>query len=253
VDLFEKERAAYSHLQHFGVESCVLACYGWAKITPKSFASERKPTCFGPEGSFMKDQRKVGHDSHLPTILRSRRSSVLYTWDTPGDKEMADMDIDFRPPSVAESWYWKLETDRRSSDAYWVPTGDELTYSRHALLLEYLPNADRFQSHILTEKIALNALGGLQMIQKALVEHDDHDDMISRNLLVTKDGRVVFLDFDRAEVFTSVDADTLCLFKQDILQFHLIVFNWMVMIFISYQKHALLMLAAHGQEGRQAK
>lgn len=190
--------------------------------------TEKKPTCFGPETHDMKFQRKHGYDSHLPIPLRSDRASASYNWDTPGDRELADMDIDFRPPSVENSWNWVLDTSRFGKDEQWMPDGEDLTYSRNALLLQYLPNAHRFQSHILTESIALNALDALQQIQKALVSPGDHDEMISRNVLVAENGRVIFMDFDRAKVFDCVGPDTLHWFKKDMVEFYRIVFKGMV-------------------------
>ena len=230
-DLFQKEKAAYSHLKHFGVDSCVLACYGWATITPKCFASEKEPTCFGQEIPSMKDQRKYHHDHHLPTPVTSQ-NSALYLWNTPGDKNMAEMDIDFRPPSENESWYSIVENDPSDSDTQL--SGEDLNLSREALLLEYLPNGRRFQSPILTEELAMSALNALQHIQKALVYHGDHTQMISRNILVTK-GRVVFIDFDHAMVFKSVKdpSRTMLLLKQDMLQFRQIVWDWMVRMIVS--------------------
>lgn len=230
-DLFKKEKAAYSHLKHFGVDSCVLTCYGWATITPQCFASENKPTCFGQEIPSMKDQRKYHHDHHLPTPIKTQ-NSALYLWNTPGDKKLAEMDIDFRPPSENESWYSILENDPSDSDT--KLSGEDLKHSRDALLLEYLPDGRRFQSPILTEELAMSALNALQHIQKALVYHGDHTQMISRNILVTH-GRVIFIDFDHAMVFKSVrdPSGTLLLLKQDMLQFRQIVWDWMVRMIVS--------------------
>jgi hypothetical protein len=177
----------------------------------------------------MKDQRKHRHDQHLPSPVKSQ-NSALYLWNTPGDKEMAEMDIDFRPPSEKESWYSIVEND--PSDT--VLREGDLEHKRDALLLEYLPDGQRFQSHILTEKVAMRALDALQHIQKALVYHGDHIQMISRNILVTQ-GRVVFIDFDHSMVFKTArdPSRNLRLFKRDMLEFRQVVWDWMVGIIIS--------------------
>ncbi len=140
---------------------------------------------------------------------------------------MLELDVDFRPPSVEKSWNWVLDDDQFGSDAYSSSSEGGLTYSRCGQLLEYLPNAHRFQSHRLTHELACTALDGLQQIQKALVDHGDHTEMISRNLLITN-GRVIFVDFDRAKAYSTVGPDELYFFKKDMLQFHRIVFKYMV-------------------------
>ncbi|KAF7507347.1 hypothetical protein GJ744_010664 [Endocarpon pusillum] len=140
---------------------------------------------------------------------------------------MLELDVDFSPPSVEKSWNWVLDDDQFGSDADSSSSEDGLIYSRCALLLEYLPNAHRFQSHRLTHELACTALDGLHQIQKALVEHGDHTEMISRNLLIT-DGRVVFVDFDRAEAYSSVGSDEVYFFKKDLLQFYRIIFKYML-------------------------
>lgn len=181
----------------------------------------------------MKDQRKYGHYPHLPTPLPSGGASASYDWNNPHDWELAEIGIDFRPPSVEESWNWVLDTSQFGKDGQWMANGEDITHSRNALLLEYLPNSRRFQSHLLTDGIALKALDGFQQIQKALVDSRDHDEMISRNVLLAEDGRVVFIDFDRAKVFDRVDPDTLHWFKKHLIEFYRIVFRGMVRVITS--------------------
>jgi hypothetical protein len=179
----------------------------------------------------MKYHREHRHDEHLPSPVKSQ-NSALYLWNTPGDKGMAERDIDFRPPSEKDSWYSIVETGSSDSDP--KLREEDLKHSRDALLLEYLPNGRRFQSHILTEELAMRALDALQHIQKALVYHGDHIQMISRNILVTQ-GRVVFIDFDHSMVFKTVrdPSRNLRLFKRDMLEFRQVVWDWMVGIIIS--------------------
>ena len=196
----------------------------------------------------MRDLRKYGNDSRLPTRLRSPSSSACYSWDDSADKELLELDIDFRPPSIKESWNWVLDSDEYDSDAQSSSGGEDLNSCRYALLLEYLPNAHRFQSHILTPELATDALDGLQQIQKALVERGDHSEMISRNILVGEDRRVVFIDFDRAKVFRSVDSEVLRHFKKCMLEFHLIVFDWMVRVLSTHELHIADGFIAYSQE-----
>lgn len=185
----------------------------------------------------MTELREDGNASRLPKRLPSDRAPRMsYDWNNEGDKRMVELGVDFCPPSVEKSWNWVLDDDQFGSDAHSSSSEDGLAdsrralpYSRCALLLEYLPNAHRFQSHRLTQELAWKALDGLQQIQKALVEHGDHTEMISRNLLITNE-RVVFVDFDRAEVFSTVGPDELYFFKKDMLQFHRTVFECMVRI-----------------------
>lgn len=74
------------------------------------------------------------------------------------------------------------------SDASGIPDGSDLQYRRGALLLEYLPGAKRTENELVTRGLAVEALSGMQEIQKALVEHRDTS---LRNLLITGDGRPV--------------------------------------------------------------
>ena len=68
--------------------------------------------------------------------------------------------------------------------------------------------------------------------RRLLIEHGDHSEMISRNLLITHKARVVFMDFHEARVL-SIDAHALRYFKQDMLEIHRIVFERMVPTFDS--------------------
>jgi hypothetical protein len=219
------------------VQSCILNCYGWKEITPQAFASVKEPTCFGPEDALRTELREDGNASRLPKRLPADRASRMsYNWKDERDKKMIEMGVDFRPPSIMQSWNWVADDDRFDSNTYSSSSEDGMTHTRRrlptsrcGLLLEYLPNAHRFQSHRLTQELAWKGLNGLQQIQKALVEHGDHTEMVSRNLLITN-GRVVFIDFDRAEVFSTVGPDELYFFKKDMLQFYRTVFQSMVRI-----------------------
>lgn len=81
----------------------------------------KKPACFGQENDDMKYVRKYGNDSTLPTPLRSHRASASYNWKTRADLKLANLDIDFCPPSVEESWSWGVGQlsvrQRRTMDA----------------------------------------------------------------------------------------------------------------------------------------
>ncbi|ERF68467.1 hypothetical protein EPUS_03785 [Endocarpon pusillum Z07020] len=174
--LSKAEKATYAHLRSFNVQSCILHCYGWRKVTPEAFMGVEEPTCFGPEDTFTVELREDGNASRLPKRLPPERAApTSYNWNNERDKRMLELDVDFRPPSVEKSWNWVLDDDQFGSDAASSSSEDSLTYSRCALLLEYLPNAHRFQSHRLTHELACTALDGLQQIQKALVEHGDHN------------------------------------------------------------------------------
>ena len=68
---------------------------------------------------------------------------------------MRDQGTDFRPPSIDESWFWVMDTSKFGSGGQWLPSGGGLLYQRHALLLEYLPDARSMDPHITTRKFAL--------------------------------------------------------------------------------------------------
>jgi RIO-like serine/threonine protein kinase len=149
---------------------------------------------------------------------------------------MLELDVDFRPPTVKESWFWILDTSKFGSDGDILPQGKDLQNERKALLLEYLPNARRMSESIITEERALLALGGVQYIQRALIGHGD---LQSRNVLVTKDDRVVWIDFDRAEVVDSVDESVKNYFKKELVDVHQWLFQYMVGKFAKFgaQRH----------------
>jgi RIO-like serine/threonine protein kinase len=147
-----------------------------------------------------------------------------YSWNDPDDKWMLDFGIDFRPPSVDQSWRWVMDNSQ-FEDGQWMPSGENLAYKRHALLLEYLPRARRIDYSIITKEIALQAFSGAQAIQKALVYHGDQ---CQRNLLVTRDSRAVWVDFDKAEVYDYLPEKLLLRFKLDLRRIHMMLFTYMV-------------------------
>ena len=96
---------------------------------------------------------------------------------------------------------------------------------RYALLLEFLPNARMMDSYTITKKLAFEALAGIQAFQQVLVRHGDES---QRNLLVTGSGRVVWVDFDRADVFDRMNEILILDFRQDIIRIHRMLFTYMV-------------------------
>lgn len=168
---------------------------------------------------------KLERDPCLPARLESMDSRATYSWTNPFEKSMREQGVDFRPPSVGKSWFWTMDNSQFGSDAQWMPKGDQLSEQRDALLLEYLPDARRMDSPIVTKKLAFQAFAGALAIQKALVRHGDQ---FEHNLLVTRDGRAVWVDFDRAEVFDSMNDAVLLIFKQDLIRIHRMLFTYMV-------------------------
>ena len=138
---------------------------------------------------------------------------------------MLDLGADFRPPTVDKSWFWVMDNSQFGSDGQWMPSGENLASERHALLLEYLPDARRIDSSIITRKIALQAFAGAQAIQKALVYHGDQ---VKHNLLVTRDSRTVWVDFDRAEVFDKLYEEAMLDFKSDLIRIYRMLFTYLV-------------------------
>ena len=135
--------------------------------------------------------------------------------------------VDFRPPCIYESWSWVFENSQFGSEGQWLPSGENLREQRSALLLEYLPSARRIDSITMSRKLALQALAGAQSIQQALVRHGDQ---LERNLLVTEDGRAVWIDFDRSQVLYKMTDDLLMRFKKDMIE----LYN---MLFVDYLKN----------------
>lgn len=166
--------------------------------------------------------RKGERDPSLPLRTDSPNKKAIYSWDNLSEKRMMEYGVDFRPPSVDKSWFWVMDNSQFGSEGQWLPSGEGLSYQRHALLLEYLPRARRMDSHVTTKKLALQALAGAQSIQKALVVHGDQS---RHNLLVTKDDRVVWVDFDRAIVLDKVNANVLVGFKRDLINVHDMLFS----------------------------
>lgn len=79
---------------------------------------------------------------------------------------MRDMLVDFRPPTLEESWNWTMDLAPFESDASGIPDGSDLQYRRGALLLEYLPGAKWTEDELVTRELAVEALSGMQEIQK---------------------------------------------------------------------------------------
>lgn len=131
--------------------------------------------------------------------------------------------VDFRPPSVAESWNWVMDNSQFGSDGQYLPGGENLEYRRHALLLEYLPDATSMNPESLTRDLALQALAGAQAIQKALVMH--HDFLSNHNLLLTNNGKAIWVDFDRADVYDSTPEMAIVDFKRYLIQVYGMLFR----------------------------
>ena len=53
-----------------------------------------------------------------------------------------------------------------------------------------------------------------------------HCDLDFRNLLVTEDGRAVWLDFDRAIVLNEINEDALLEIKLNLTERHRMLFKW---------------------------
>ncbi|KAB8069201.1 hypothetical protein BDV29DRAFT_183190 [Aspergillus leporis] len=76
--------------------------------------------------------------------------------------------------------------------------GDE--YPPNAIFLEYIPNLEMINLHNCTQKRLDALVRGVQEIHKASIRHRDPK---PRNMMIIKDnpGRVVWIDFDRAETY----------------------------------------------------
>ncbi len=160
-------------------------------------------------------------DPSLPKIETSGEKAT-YSWDNPAERQMRKYGVDFRPPWVAESWNWVMDNSQVGSDRQWLPGGEKLEYRRHALLLEYLPDARSMNTQSITRDLAFQALAGAQAIQKALVMHHD---LSSHNLLLTSNGKAIWVDFDRATVLDSVPKMALVDFKRDLIEIYEILFR----------------------------
>ena len=82
--------------------------------------------------------------------------------------------------------------------------------------------------HILTRELATKALSGMQEIQKALVEHGDSSLGLESNLLLASDGRAVWIDFDKAEVYDHISASEIVSLNYSLQEVHMILFDVMV-------------------------
>lgn len=214
-DTFFVERAAYARLNHFKeiTHGVTLECYGYSNVTPKSFPRWDPPTFYGNEEyDYRTGTNEQDRDQSLPTLR------ATYCWDNPADNMMKKYGVDFRCPH--ESWYWVLDNSQFGSDGQWLPTGDNLSHKRKALLLEYLPDAKRWDSTEYSEELAIRALAGAQIIQHALVRHGDQEE---RNLLVTGN-RTVWIDFDIADVLDKMTDESLIRFKKDLIEVYLMLF-----------------------------
>lgn len=199
----------------------MLKCYGWSTITPKSFFKCDASTCSGDESETWRCVIVGDRDESLPTRAGPGNIRATYSWANPEEKQMREYGVDFRPPSVDKSWFWVMNNAQFGSDGKNLPSGEGLCHERRALFLEYLPDVTRVESVKITRKLALQALGGAQLIQKALVNHRDQ---AKRNLLFTNKGRAVWVDFDRAEVLNEMTEDDLVRFKRDLINVHEMLF-----------------------------
>lgn len=86
---------------------------------------------------------------------------------------MREIEINLRPPSVDKSWSWVMDNSRLGSDDKWLPSGEGIRQERHALLLKYLLDVRTLESQSITRILALQALAGAQIIQKAFVRYRD--------------------------------------------------------------------------------
>lgn len=224
-DTFLAEKTAYDRLAQAGVSDtgAVVKCYGWSKVTPKSFYHCDPPTCAGnAEGDLRNGLGARQRNPFLPARTRSPHDKATYSWENPKEKQMRDEGIDFRPPSVHESWFWVFDNSQFDSDEeLCLPSGEDLAEERYALLLEFLPTARMIDEVPADRKIALRALAGAYSIQQALVKHGDQAE---RNILVTKEGRVVWIDFDRAEVLNKMTDASLMRFKSDLIEVYRMLF-----------------------------
>jgi thiamine kinase-like enzyme len=134
---------------------------------------------------------------------------------------MREYGADLRHPYINESWSWVLDNSQFGSDGHWLPSGENLCDERQALLLEYLPSTRRTDITSIDRELALQALAGAQSIQQALVRHGDQ---VKRNLLVTEEGRVVWIDFDRSQVRDKMTDDLLVRFKKDLIEIYNMLF-----------------------------
>jgi hypothetical protein len=76
-------------------------------------------------------------------------------------------------------------------------------FNPRAILLEFLPNAERLNCVNYSEARYRHAMDGMKEIHKALVHHRD---IYPRNILIVpgEPDRVVWIDFDVATTFTSM-------------------------------------------------
>lgn len=220
---FNSEKSAYSRLQHLNIQPDrnVLQCFGWTVVNPKSFTRCDEPTCTGDEENGL----RIGDERFLPTKAKKDTADVTYSWDNPSERSMVEHGVDFRPPSFKQSWSWILDRSQFGSDGQFLPSGENLTSHRFALLFEYLPDAKPLSSESITKSLALEALSGFHAIQKAMIIHGDHQ---LRNLLVTKEGRAVWIDFDRAMVLDSLNECALYRFRKDLIDLHRTLFIYML-------------------------
>jgi tRNA A-37 threonylcarbamoyl transferase component Bud32 len=73
-------------------------------------------------------------------------------------------------------------------------------YPPSAIFLEYIPNLEMINLHNCTQKRLDSLVRHIQEIHKASIRHRDPK---PRNMMIIKDdpGRVVWIDFDRAETY----------------------------------------------------
>ena len=194
-------------------------------VTPSSFSACDRPTCSGDEAKCHRAGVGVlDRDPSLPARANPTSGrKATYSWENPAEKQMRDFGVDFRPPCCEASWSWVMDNSQFGSDGQWLPDGKNLHNERRALLLEYLPSARSIDTVAnITRQLALRGLAGAQSIQKALVSHGDQS---KHNLLVTEKGRVVWVDFDRAEVLNRMTEDSLVAFKRDLIEVYNMLFT----------------------------
>ena len=77
-------------------------------------------------------------DASLPARTGTWETKATYSWANPTEKQMREYGVDFRPPSLDESWFWIMNNSQFGSDEELLPSGKNLRHERHAVLLEYL-------------------------------------------------------------------------------------------------------------------
>ncbi|OGM47818.1 hypothetical protein ABOM_003282 [Aspergillus bombycis] len=76
-------------------------------------------------------------------------------------------------------------------------------FQPRAILLEYLPDAERLNCVNYSEALCLYAVDGIKEIHSALVHHHD---IYPKNMLVVSGSRIIWIDFDVAMTFDNMSS-----------------------------------------------